>query len=66
MDSLTVGSDAKFTLQTDSDGNIVVESSDAATKAAVQSFFDSNPSIVKKYAQIEALSGLDDARKSLP
>ena len=65
MDGLAVGSDAKFTLQTDSNGNIVVESSDAATKAAVQDFFDNNPSLVKKFGQIQALSGLDDARKSL-
>ena len=65
MDSLAVSSDAKFTLQTSSDGSIVVESSDAATKAAVQSFFDNNPTLVKKFGQIQALSGLDDARKSL-
>lgn len=65
MDGLGVSSDAKFTLQTDSNGNVVVESSDAATKAAVQSFFDNNPALVKKFGQIQALSGLDDARKSL-
>ncbi|MFT3957634.1 MAG: hypothetical protein QM665_00705 [Desulfovibrio sp.] len=65
MSNLAVSSDAKFTLQTKSDGSIVVESSDAATKAAVQKFFDNNPSLVKKFGQIQALSGLDDARKSL-
>ncbi|MDD3685076.1 MAG: hypothetical protein PHW09_14530, partial [Desulfovibrio desulfuricans] len=51
MDSLSVGSDAQFTLQVNSDGDIVVESSDAATKAAVQKFFDDNPSLVKKFNQ---------------
>ena len=65
MSSLAVSSDAKFTLQTKSDGSLVVESSDAATKAAVQKFFDNNPTLAKKFGQIQALSGLDDARKSL-
>jgi hypothetical protein len=62
---LSVSSDAKFTLQSNSDGSVTVESSDAATKAAVQAFFDDNPALVKKFNQIQALSGLDDARKSL-
>ena len=65
MSSLAVSSDAKFTLQTKSDGSLVVESSDAATKAAVQKFFDNTPALAKKFGQIQALSGLDDARKSL-
>ena len=65
MKSLAVSSDAKFTLKANEDGSISVESSDAATKAAVQKFFDSNPALVKKFGQIQALSGLDDARKSL-
>jgi len=65
MNSLAVSSDAKFTLKTNDDGSVSVESSDAATKAAVQKFFDSNPALVKKFGQIQALSGLDDARKSM-
>lgn len=65
MKSLAVSSDAKFTLKANEDGSISVESSDAATKAAVQKFFDNNPALVKKFGQIQALSGLDDARKSL-
>ena len=65
MSSLAVSSDAKFTLKTNDDGSVSVESSDAATKAAVQKFFDNNPALVKKFGQIQALSGLDDARKSL-
>lgn len=65
MNSLTVASDAKFTLKSNEDGSVTVESSDAATKAAVQKFFDNNPALVKKFGQIQALSGLDDARKSL-
>ena len=65
MKSLAVSSDAKFTLKSNEDGSVTVESSDAATKAAVQKLFDSNPSLVKKFGQIQALSGLDDARKSL-
>jgi hypothetical protein len=65
MNSLAVSSDAKFTLKSNEDGSVTVESSDAATKAAVQKFFDSNPTLVKNFGQIQALSGLDDARKSL-
>ena len=65
MKSLAVSSDAKFTLKANENGSISVESSDAATKAAVQKFFDNNPALVKKFGQIQALSGLDDARKSL-
>ncbi len=65
MKSLAVSSDAKFTLKANENGSVSVESSDAATKAAVQKFFDNNPALVKKFGQIQALSGLDDARKSL-
>ena len=65
MSSLAVSSDAKFTLKSNDNGSVTVESSDAATKAAVQKFFDNNPALVKKFGQIQALSGLDDARKSL-
>ena len=65
MKSLAVSSDAKFTLKANDNGSVTVESSDAATKAAVQKFFDNNPALVKKFGQIQALSGLDDARKSL-
>jgi len=65
MQSLAVSSDAKFTLQSNEDGSVTVQSSDAATKAAVQSFFDNNPALVKKFNQIQALSGLDDARKAM-
>ena len=65
MNSLAVSSDAKFTLKMNEDGSVSVESADAATKTAVQKFFDNNPTLVKKFAQIQALSGLDDARKSM-
>ena len=65
MKNLAVGTDAKFTIKANEDGSVTIESSDAATKAAVQKFFDNNPALVKKFNQIEALSGLDDARKSM-
>ena len=65
MQSLAVSSDAKFTLQSNEDGSVTVQSSDAATKTAVQNFFDNNPALVKKFNQIQALSGLDDARKAM-
>lgn len=65
LESLSVSSDAKFTIQSNEDGTVTIESSDADTKAAVQAFFDDNPALVKKFNQIQALSGLDDARKAL-
>lgn len=65
LNSLSSLDRANFSLSLDEGGALVVDSSDAATKAAVQRFFDSNPQLVKKFKQIEALSGLDDARRAM-
>jgi len=64
LNSLGVDADVKFTLQVNTDGSATVVS-DSADKAKIQQFFDDNPALVKQYQQIEALSGLDDARKAM-
>lgn len=64
LKSLGVDANVKFTLQVNTDGSVTVIS-DSADKAKIQKFFDSNPSLVKQYKQVEALSGLDDARKAM-
>ncbi|OXS29528.1 MAG: hypothetical protein BCS36_07320 [Desulfovibrio sp. MES5] len=64
LSSLGVDANVKFTLQVNTDGSVTVVS-DSADKAKIQQFFDDNPTLVKQYQQIEALSGLDDARKAM-
>ncbi|MFT4301286.1 MAG: hypothetical protein QM579_05995, partial [Desulfovibrio sp.] len=64
LSNLSIDPNVKFTLQVNTDGTVTVIS-DSADKAKIQQFFDSNPSLVKQYKQVEALSGLDDARKAM-
>lgn len=64
LESLGVAANAKFSLQTNDDGSVSVIS-DSADKNSIQQFFDDNPGLIKKYRQIEALAGLDDARKAM-
>ena len=48
------------------DGRLIVQTiGDGADQAKIQQFFNDNPKLVKQYQQIEALSGLDDARKAM-
>ncbi|SCM74742.1 hypothetical protein [Desulfovibrio sp. 86] len=64
LNSLGVDANVKFTLQVNTDGSVTVIS-DGADQAKIQQFFNDNPKLVKQYQQIEALSGLDDARKAM-
>ncbi|CAK7054132.1 MAG: hypothetical protein DESF_02289 [Desulfovibrio sp.] len=64
LDGLGISPDVQFTLQTNANGSVTVIS-DSPDKAKIQKFFDDNPALVKQYQQIEALSGLDDARKAM-
>ena len=64
LSSLGVDANVKFTLQVNTDGSVTVVS-DGADQAKIQQFFNDNPKLVKQYQQIEALSGLDDARKAM-
>ena len=53
----------QFTLQTNDDGTVSV-AGDSRDKD-IQNFFDNNPELLTKYRQIEALNGIDAARKAL-
>lgn len=64
LNNLAIAPDVQFTLQVNAGGSVTVIS-DSADKAKIQKFFDDNPALVKQYQQIEALSGLDDARKAM-
>ncbi len=61
---LAIAPDVQFMLQVNADGSVTVVS-DSADTAKIQKFFSDNPGLVKQYQQIEALSGLDDARKAM-
>ena len=61
---LAIAPDVQFMLQVNADGSVTVVS-DSADTAKIQNFFNDNPGLVKQYQQIEALSGLDDARKAM-
>lgn len=64
LDGLGVDPDINFSIQIGDDGSLTVVS-DHPDRDKVQRFFDENPDIVKKYRQIETLSGIDDARKAM-
>ncbi len=56
--------DIAFTISFDENGalNII---SDHPDRDKIQKFFEDNPELIKKYKQIEALAGIDDARKAM-
>ena len=64
LKSLGIDPDIKFAIQVNADGSVTVQS-DHADRAKVQAFFDANPDLVKKFRQIEALSGIDAAREAM-
>lgn len=64
LKNIGISPDVRFTLQVNANGSVTVIS-DSPDKAKIQKFFDDNPALVKQYQQVEALSGLDDARKAM-
>ena len=64
LDGLGIDPNINFTIQIGDDGSLTVVS-DHPDRDKVQRFFDENPDLVKKYLQIETLSGIDDARKAM-
>ncbi|MGE9986204.1 hypothetical protein [Desulfovibrio sp. SGI.169] len=64
LDGLGVDPNINFSIQVNDDGSMTIIS-DHADRDKVQRFFDENPDLVKKYRQIETLSGIDDARKAM-
>lgn len=64
MEGLGVDPNTDFSLQINPDGSVSIIS-DSADRDKIQKFFDENPALVKKFLQIDALSGIDDARKAM-
>lgn len=64
LSSLGIDPDISFSIQFKADGSINIVS-DHKDRDKVQKFFEDNPELIKKYQQIEALTGIDDARKAM-
>lgn len=64
MDGLGIDPNTDFSLQINPDGSVSIIS-DSPDRDKIQKFFDDNPALVKKFLQIDALSGIDDARKAM-
>lgn len=64
LSGLGVNPNTDFSIQTNDDGSVTIISA-SPERDKIQKFFDENPTLVKKYRQIEALSGIDDARKAM-
>lgn len=64
LNSLGIDPNINFSIQINDDGTIGIIS-DHPDKDKVAAFFAANPDLVKKYRQIEALAGIDDARKAM-
>lgn len=64
LSSLGIDPKISFAIQFDDDGNLNIIS-DHPDRDKVQKFFEDNPELVKKYKQIEALAGIEDARKAM-
>lgn len=64
MENLGVDKNVAFTIQVNDDGSVTIYSN-SSDREKIQQFFDDNPELVTTYRQIEALSGIDDARQAL-
>ena len=60
-----INPDIDFSLQTEDDNSVTVNTSDKKFTNVLQAFFDENPEIVKDFQRSQALAAIDDARKSL-
>lgn len=61
---LGIDPDITFSMQVESDGSVTVNSSHPDADK-LRRLFKDNPDLTKQYAQVQALSGLEDARASL-
>lgn len=64
LSNLAIDSNISFTIQFDENGSLNIIS-DHPDRDKVQKFFEDNPELLKKYQQIEALAGIEDARKAM-
>ena len=62
--ALSIDLDAEFTIKINSDGTVTIGGVHPDV-AKIQKVFDNNKDLVKTYSQIEALSGLDEARAAM-
>ena len=61
---LGIDPDITFSLQVESDGSVTINSSHPDADKLRQLFADT-PELTKQYAQVQALSGIEDARAAL-
>lgn len=64
LEGLGVDPNINFSIQVNNNGSVTIIS-DHPDRDKVERFFDEHPEMVKKYRQIETLSGIDDARKAM-
>lgn len=64
LEALSIDLNAEFTIKINSDGSVTIGGTHPDI-AKIQKVFDDNPDLVKTYSQIEALSGLDQARAAM-
>lgn len=62
--ALSIDPNAEFTIKINSDGAVTIGGTHPDIEK-IQQVFDDNPDLVKTYSQIEALSGLDEARAAM-
>lgn len=62
--ALSIDLNAEFTIKINDDGSVTIGGTHPDI-AKIQKVFDSNAGLVKTYSQIEALSGLDQARAAM-
>ena len=65
MAAMHIDPKANFTLEIKDDDSLAVHADDSRYDTVLRSFFEENPDIVADYKRTEALSGIDEARKSL-
>lgn len=64
LNGLSIDPDAQFTIKLNDDGTVTIGGNHPDIEK-IQEVFDNNPDLVKTYSQIEALSGLDQARAAM-
>lgn len=64
LSSLGIDPNISFAIQFDDAGKLNIIS-DHPDRDKIQKFFEDNPELIKKYKQIEALAGIEDARKAM-
>lgn len=62
--ALSIDTNAEFTIKINDDGSVTIGGTHPDIEK-IQKVFDNNSSLVKTYSQIEALSGLDQARAAM-